>query len=203
MLVNLTDEDVAAIRAARDAVLRTSGGKPCRVADAIGATVARIERQTSDSASPPKAGDDPLIRIVTEIQDWRISDNAAVTEDDIEAIEELTSEGQRRPWTLEVSQADVREALWIKALAPDGTQRFLSVEVDQGNLTALAFCDEDEALVKIYLSDGAAYAMEMRSYGRHPDIENEILEFGGDAPFRRRPGPPPPATLAGIREGRP
>ena len=200
MLVNLTRDDIAAIKAARDAIKAASGGTACRVADAIAATCGRIDEQASRAATAPGGAEDALIRVTTEIHDWRISDNAAETDEEIDEIEDLKSDGHKRPWTLEALQASHRDALWLKATAPDGTERSLSIEIDQGNLTVLAFCNGDDALVKVYLSDNSAYVMEMRTYGRHPDIENEILEFGGGGPFRRRPGPPPPALLQGPSE---
>lgn len=197
MLVNLTRADIAAINAARDA-LAPATGSASKSADAIAAVASRIEKQIR------KADDDkathPFLHVRTAIQDWRINDNAAVTKAEIEAIEDLATAAHRNPWDLEVTQDAELGSLWIAATAPDGTQRSLSIEIDRGNLCASAFCNHDDALIRIALGDDAVYVQDQHTYGRHPNVEDQVICYDGRKPPRTIPGSPPNATLEGEPE---
>ncbi|AOG02987.1 hypothetical protein [Bosea sp. RAC05] len=76
---------------------------------------------------------DGVERLMTgTVVDWRVSDGAD---------EDLT-EVQKKPWPVEIVKSGY-DGLILEFKAPDGTQRQLMIEIEQGNLKILTYRDPE------------------------------------------------------------
>lgn len=77
-----------------------------------------------------------------QLVDWRVQDE----------VDEDLSELQKQPWTIMVKPGG--HGLFIQAVAPDGTERHISIEVNNGNLhayTGSSASDDQHTVIQIGL----------------------------------------------------
>lgn len=83
------------------------------------------------------------ILLEKQVSDWRVVDDVA--------DEHQMTDLQKQPWTLRVQDGGYG-GLFIEALAPDGTTRTISLEINDGNLHAHVgsnHSDDNHATIQI------------------------------------------------------
>jgi hypothetical protein len=89
------------------------------------------------------------------MSDWRVAQGAT---EDVDPSSPLL----KKPWTIAVTTND--GDIQIEANAPDGTKRFITIEIDNGNLIVRPYYDErlaEEPALTLAIGDDAVYVEQI------------------------------------------